>query len=67
MKLSYFPDTDTLYISLSEESSVESDEISDNVVLDYDAEGHVVGIELEHASQNFDLTKLDVTSLPIAG
>ena len=67
MKLSYFPDTDTLYIALSDESSVESDEIGENVVLDYDAEGHVVGIELEHASENFDLTKLDVTSLPIAG
>ena len=67
MKLNYYPDTDTLYIALSDESSVEPDEIGENVVLDYDAEGHVVGIELEHASEHFDLTKLDVTSLPIAG
>ncbi len=67
MKLSYFPDTDTLYIALSDESSVDADEVSENVVLDYDSKGHVVGIELEAASKNFDLTKLDVTSLPIAG
>ena len=39
MKLNYYPETDSLYIDLSEKSSVESREISEGVVLDYDAEG----------------------------
>ena len=40
MKLNYYPDTDSLYIDLSEQTSVESREISEGVVLDYDAQGN---------------------------
>ena len=36
MKLNYFPDTDSLYIDLSEQPSTDSQEISEGVVLDYD-------------------------------
>ena len=45
MKLNYFPDTDSLYIDLSHKQSTESQEVSEGVVLDYDAEGNLVGIE----------------------
>ncbi len=46
MKLNYHPDTDSLYIDLSEQNSVESREISEGVVLDYDASGNLVGIDI---------------------
>ena len=49
MKLNYFPDTDSLYIDLSHKPSVESQEVSEGVVLDYDGEGNLVGIDLDHA------------------
>ncbi len=39
MKINYFPETDSLYIDLSQRPSVESREVSAGVVLDYDAEG----------------------------
>ena len=39
MKLNYYAATDSLYIDLSEQPSVETREISDGVVLDYDAKG----------------------------
>ena len=39
MKLNYFPDTDSLYIELAEQMSVESREVSEGVVIDYDARG----------------------------
>ncbi len=41
MKLNYFPDTDSLYIDLSHRPSVESQEVSEGVVLDYDSEGNL--------------------------
>ena len=47
VKLSYFADTDSLYIDLSEEPSVESREISEGVVLDYNAAGRLVGIDID--------------------
>ena len=65
MKLRYFPETDTLYISLSEQTSVDSDEIAEDVVVDYGKDGRVVGIEIEHASKMMDLTKLETESVPL--
>jgi len=53
MKVQYFPDTDTLYIELIDVQSVESEEIMEGVVFDYDKEGKVVGIEIEHFTEKF--------------
>ena len=66
MKLSYFPDTDSLYIDLSEEPSVESREISEGVVLDYNAAGQLVGIDIGEASKRVVLAKLVLSRLPSA-
>lgn len=65
MRLEYDEQTDSLYIHLSERSAVDSDEVAEGVVLDYDEQGHVVGIDLQHASQHFDLRQLYVRRLPI--
>ena len=58
MKLNYFPETDSLYIDLSEKPSVESQEVSAGVVLDYDAEGNLAGIDIDHASEKVGLREL---------
>ncbi|OGQ76776.1 MAG: hypothetical protein A3G40_02990 [Deltaproteobacteria bacterium RIFCSPLOWO2_12_FULL_57_22] len=64
MKLNYYPDTDSLYIDLSERPSVDSREISEGVVLDFDAEGNLVGIDIDNASRKVDLKKLTLNKLP---
>ena len=64
MKLHYYPDTDTLYIELSGRPSVDSDEISNDVVADFDTEGNIVGLDIEHASKRLDLRTLETESLP---
>jgi uncharacterized protein YuzE len=58
MKLNYYADTDSLYIDLSERPSVESREITEGIVLDYDAEGNLVGIDIDNASRKVDLKNL---------
>ena len=65
MKLNYYADTDSLYIDLAERASVESREISEGVVLDYDAEGNLVGIDIDNASRKVDLKKLTLNKLPV--
>ncbi len=65
MKFNYYPETDSLYISLSEKTSVDSYEIAPNIVLDFDSEGQLIGIDIDHASQNVDLTRLEASSLPL--
>ena len=64
MKLNYHADTDSLYIDLSDHPSTESREISDGVVLDYDAAGNLVGIDIDHASCKVDLRKLVLSNMP---
>jgi uncharacterized protein YuzE len=64
MKLNYHPDTDSLYIDLSEQKSVESREISEGVVLDYDANGNLVGIDIDNASAKVQLKDLILSKLP---
>ncbi len=65
MKLNYYPDTDSLYIDLSERPSVESREISEGIVLDYDTEGNLVGIDIDNASRKVDLKQLTLCKLPL--
>ncbi|MBC8217490.1 MAG: DUF2283 domain-containing protein [Planctomycetes bacterium] len=64
MKLNYYPETDSLYIDLAERSSAESKEVSDGVVLDYDSEGNLVGIDIDNASKKLDLKTLVLSKLP---
>jgi uncharacterized protein YuzE len=64
MKLSYHPETDSLYIDLSDRPSAESREISEGVVLDYDADGQLVGIDIDNASAKVELGKLVLSRLP---
>jgi uncharacterized protein YuzE len=63
MKLAYHADTDSLYIDLSEQPSVESREISEGVVLDYDATGRLVGIDIDNASRKVELQRFILTGL----
>ena len=62
MKVNYHPDTGSLYIDLSEQTSVESREISDGVVLDYDESGNLVGVDIDNASAKVDLRPVETSA-----
>jgi uncharacterized protein YuzE len=64
MNLQYDAATDSLYIDLADRPSVDSDEVADGVVLDFDADGHLVGIDIDHASQRANLHQLVLDRLP---
>jgi len=64
MKLNYYPETDSLYIDLAERSSAESKEVSEGIVLDYDANGNLVGIDIDNASKKLELKTLVLSKLP---
>jgi len=64
MKLNYYAETDSLYIDLSEKPCTENREISEGVVLDYDAKGNLVGIDIDNASKKVQLKQLILNKLP---
>jgi uncharacterized protein YuzE len=65
MKLHYYPETDSLYIDLAAAVSSESREVSEDLVVDYDESGRIVGLDIQHASALFDLSKIETEHLPL--
>lgn len=66
MKLHYYPETDSLYIELMETPGAETREIVEGLVVDLDAAGNVVGLDINHASRKLDLSKVETIALPPA-
>ncbi len=60
MKLDYFPDTDTLYINLSDELVQDSEAYSDSLMVDFDEQGKPVGITIEHYSQSVSSQDIEI-------
>ena len=58
MKVRYFDDTDTAYVEFSNHSSAETKEINDNILLDLDSNGNLVGMTIEHASVQADIAEM---------
>jgi uncharacterized protein YuzE len=64
MKLHYDPDTDSLHIDFNARPGADAREITDGLVIDFDAEGRPVGIDIQHASRDLDLSTLETQALP---
>lgn len=64
MKLHYYPETDSLYIEFLDRDSCDSREIDRDVVLDFDGEGNIVGIDIDRASERIDLETIEAIDLP---
>ncbi len=67
MILEYDSDLDVLYIKLGDGVGCESQQVEPNVVLDYDRNRQLVGIEIENASDAVDRTCLQVSGFNLAG
>ena len=65
MKLHYYPETDSLYIELSDGHARETREIVDGLNVDLDAGGKIVGIDIDGASRKLDLATLETVNLPL--
>ena len=66
MKLHYYPETDSLYIELKDTPGAQVREIVEGLVIDLDADGNVVGLDIDHASRKLDLSRVETIALPPA-
>jgi uncharacterized protein YuzE len=65
MNINYHADTDSLYIDLSSNTSIESREVAEGIVLDYDTNGNLVGIDIDNASKKLNLSEIIINKLPV--
>jgi uncharacterized protein YuzE len=66
MKVSYHPDTDSLFVKLKPGMEAEGSEVAPGIVFHYTSEGEVTAIDIDSkASKLVDLTLLEVEGLPV--
>jgi uncharacterized protein YuzE len=51
-KFEYDPEADAAYLRFSSEAILESEEVSDGIILDYDNDGRIVGMEVLDARRH---------------
>ena len=64
MRIEYFPDTDSLYIELAGRPGADVREGDEGIVIDLDADGHAVGIDIDQASRHLDLSTRELRRVP---
>jgi uncharacterized protein YuzE len=68
MKIEYSKEADAIYVYFKEEFVASSREIEDGVVIDFDKDGHLIGIEVLDVSQRFslsDIVNVNIENLPL--
>ena len=68
MKIEYDPEADALYIQIREAHPSDNIDIEDGVIVDIDADGHIVGLEVLDASKRLspsDLASITIEKLPL--
>lgn len=63
MRIKYFEDTDTALVEIGNSLIAETRELSEDVTLAFDADGHIVSITIEHASLRGDLSEISFQRL----
>ncbi|MBD2654437.1 DUF2283 domain-containing protein [Synechocystis sp. FACHB-383] len=58
MKITYFADTDTLYIEFQPANIVETKDLDDDTLIDIDIHGNVCAITVEHAQQRTNIPNI---------
>lgn len=66
MKRHYYPETDSLYIELNSAAGTPTIEVVEGINVDLDANGDVVGFDIDHASGKLDLSRVETFALPPA-
>ena len=58
MKIKYFEDTDTALLEFSERPVFETKEINENIYLDLDEDGNLIGMTIEHALSHANINEV---------
>ena len=65
MKFHYYPETVSLYVEFKAQPGADIIEVAEGFNVDIDADGQVVGIDIDHTSLRLDLHTLETEALPL--
>ncbi len=64
MRIQYFEDTDTLYLVFKEAKTDEIKDLNENTLVEFDAEGNLVSMTIEHAQKRTDVADFSYSRVP---
>ena len=64
MDIKYFQDSDTLLVNFSDRKIVETRDVNENVLIELDADGKIVSVTVEHASEHINVSNFSYEQLP---
>ncbi|HXV61942.1 MAG TPA: DUF2283 domain-containing protein [Vicinamibacteria bacterium] len=64
MKVKYYAETDTLYIQFRDGSVAETRDLDENTVLDFDSDGNLCAMTIEHASSRTGIPEFSYEQIP---
>lgn len=59
MQIEYFKDTDTLLFTFNDKEIRDTRDINENVLAEFDKDGQIVSMTIEHAKNQIDLKSLN--------
>ena len=63
MKITYFEDTDTLFVQFADGDSANTKDFDENTLGEYDKKGNLLAMTLEHASNRVNLNSFTYDTL----
>ena len=64
MKIKYFEDTDTAFIEFTSEHVTETRELCENIYMDFDEQGNLVSMKIEHAEKSANILEFSFERQP---
>jgi uncharacterized protein YuzE len=64
MKIIYFEDTDTLLVNFNDNEIVETRDVNENLIIEFDKNGKVVSLTIEHAKELTETRNLTYNQVP---
>lgn len=64
MKIKYFRDTDTLYIEFRATGIVETRDLDENTLVEFDEQGNICAITVEHAGERAEVPEVLFEEVP---
>jgi uncharacterized protein YuzE len=64
MRIQYFQDTDTLYMVFKDAEVQESRDMDENTLVEFDAQGNLVSMTIEHARERTDVGNFSFQQVP---
>ncbi len=64
MKIRYFAETDTLYIEFRQADIADTRDLDENTLAEYDAQGNLCAMTLEHARDRADIPHFSFEQVP---